>query len=405
MKTFNITQKAIKSFLHKYIDLKINILKTSITLSLIAFVGLAWGQYSGSGTFEKITSINDLDDGYYVIVNSGDGFAMNSSNAGKFFTHTAVTPSSGSISNPAAAIVWKIEANGGGYTIYNESSAKYVSYTGSSNEAHAVNAVSGDAQRWTITYASNVFTFANKATTTRILQYNSSSPRFACYTSAQQKLFLYKLSEDDGSGPCMKEDFSNMPANNSSYTNRSWTGTNGGTWSATSARTDQTLDGKAICTSGSGSVTSPTTTGGMGTLSFQYVRAFTGTGARSIEVWVNGSKIGSTITVSSSSDTVMTYSENINIAGNVQLELKTSGAQIKIDNISWTCFEGGPSHNITFNANGGTGSMPDQSIPENTSDNLDLNTFTKTGYVFASWNTSADGSGTTYNDGANYTMG
>ena len=45
MKTFNITQKATKSFLQKYIDLKkVNILKTSITLSLIAFVSLAWGQ-------------------------------------------------------------------------------------------------------------------------------------------------------------------------------------------------------------------------------------------------------------------------------------------------------------------------------------------------------------------------
>lgn len=32
----------------KYIDLKINILKTSITLSLIAFVSLAWGQSNES---------------------------------------------------------------------------------------------------------------------------------------------------------------------------------------------------------------------------------------------------------------------------------------------------------------------------------------------------------------------
>jgi hypothetical protein len=161
----------------------------------VLFFGIAssvFGQYSGSGTFVKITSLVDLTDGYYVIVNSGDAFAMNNTHNGTFLDRTTVTPSSGTIVNPDASIVWKIQTDGTSKTIYNEGIAKYVSYTGSSNNVQIVDAVSADNQRWSFSYASDVFTVANVALPTRILQYNASSPRYACYTSAQQKLLLYK---------------------------------------------------------------------------------------------------------------------------------------------------------------------------------------------------------------------
>lgn len=174
--------------------------KLTFLKSLLLAIGLlagnigAWAQYSGTGTFTKITSIDQLTDGYYVIVNSGDAFAMNNTNTSSYFGNTSVTPSSGKITDPSTAIVWKISPHAdGGYTIFNEASSKYVSYTGSSNAAYAVSSVSGGSERWNITYSSNVFSVANVATSTRILQYNAGSPRFACYTSAQQKLLLYKL--------------------------------------------------------------------------------------------------------------------------------------------------------------------------------------------------------------------
>ncbi len=143
------------------------------------------------------------------------------------------------------------------------------------------------------------------------------------------------------------ENFSNIPASASSYANRSWTGTNSVTWTATAARTDQTLTGKAICTNGNGTVTSPTYTGGMGTLQFNYVRGFTAAGTRSIDVYVNGTKIGNTIAVNASNSTVQAYSAAINVAGNVILELRTSGSQIVIDDISWTGYSAGPSTTVT----------------------------------------------------------
>ena len=54
---------------------------------------------------------------------------------------------------------------------------------------------------------------------------------------------------------------------------------------------------------------------------------------------------------------------------------------------------------ITFNANGGTGSMSSQVISYNTATALNANTFTHATKTFASWNTAADGSGTRYTDG------
>lgn len=57
-------------------------------------------------------------------------------------------------------------------------------------------------------------------------------------------------------------------------------------------------------------------------------------------------------------------------------------------------------YNIVFNANGGTGTMSNQSISYGTSGNLISNAFSKDGYFFAGWNTNPDGSGTGYGDGA-----
>ena len=54
---------------------------------------------------------------------------------------------------------------------------------------------------------------------------------------------------------------------------------------------------------------------------------------------------------------------------------------------------------ITYYANGGTGTMPQQTI-NTTSATLTKNAFTRTGYTFTGWNTNADGTGTSYSDSA-----
>ena len=65
----------------------------------------------------------------------------------------------------------------------------------------------------------------------------------------------------------------------------------------------------------------------------------------------------------------------------------------------WTAL---PNHTVTFNSNGGTGTMSNQVANVPTA--LTLNTFTRAGYSFSGWNTAANGSGTAYANGATYSF-
>jgi uncharacterized repeat protein (TIGR02543 family) len=58
------------------------------------------------------------------------------------------------------------------------------------------------------------------------------------------------------------------------------------------------------------------------------------------------------------------------------------------------------SHTVSFNNNGGTGTMSPQSACANTA--LSSNTFTRVGYTFSGWNTLANGTGTSYANNAIY---
>jgi len=60
-------------------------------------------------------------------------------------------------------------------------------------------------------------------------------------------------------------------------------------------------------------------------------------------------------------------------------------------------------YEIVFDANTGSGNMPNQIIKFNATANLNINTFTKTGYSFAGWATTPSGA-VGYTNGANYTM-
>ena len=56
-------------------------------------------------------------------------------------------------------------------------------------------------------------------------------------------------------------------------------------------------------------------------------------------------------------------------------------------------------YTVVYDANGGSGSMSNQSFTYDGQQNLSANTFTYPGKLFDGWNTAADGSGTSYSDG------
>jgi endonuclease I/chitodextrinase len=144
-----------------------------------------------------------------------------------------------------------------------------------------------------------------------------------------------------GNNECALESFSSIPTDgSSSYTDRTWTGDNG-QWNATRARTDRTIDGKAITidcrNSSNGTLTSPMVTQGIGDLTVTTQREFAGTDG-TLDVFVNGQNIG-TIPYSDTAATTTLSSINIEDAITVTIQDNESGsARIAIDNLTWTCY-------------------------------------------------------------------
>lgn len=134
---------------------------------------------------------------------------------------------------------------------------------------------------------------------------------------------------------CVNETFETIPtASSSSYLTRTWT--NGGvTWTATDARTDQTISAKAI-TVRDGSLQSNTLNNGIGSLTVTTQLKFTGSNG-TLNVQVNGTTVG---TIPYSATSATTTINNINVSGNVVVSLvnTVSGNRVAIDNLSWTCY-------------------------------------------------------------------
>ncbi|MBD8084152.1 endonuclease [Chryseobacterium caseinilyticum] len=131
---------------------------------------------------------------------------------------------------------------------------------------------------------------------------------------------------------CGTEDFSTIPANANNYTTRTWTN-NGITWTATDARTDQTINGRAIVIR-TGSLTSSTITNGIQSITLTTQLPFTDNGG-TLTVRVNGNIVG---TAPYSTTVQTTTISNINVSGNAVLSITNSNNQrVGIDDLSWTC--------------------------------------------------------------------
>lgn len=135
------------------------------------------------------------------------------------------------------------------------------------------------------------------------------------------------------------ETFDNMPANVSSYSTRTWTGNGGIDWTATDARTDLSITGRAIAIR-NGSLIANTIPNGIGNLSFKHQQEFSGSGPV-LEVFVNNNLVG---TANPTTSVATATFNNINVTGTFKLEIKqiTTGLRIKIDDVTWTAASATP---------------------------------------------------------------
>jgi endonuclease I len=136
-----------------------------------------------------------------------------------------------------------------------------------------------------------------------------------------------------GTGTCGTEDFENITGTGNGYGIRTWTNNNI-TWTATDARIDQTITGKAI-TLQNGSLTSSSISGGIGTLTVTTQRKFGGTSSN-LNLQINGTTVG---TIPYSDAVTTTTISNINVSGNIIIKLinPVASNRVAIDDLSWTC--------------------------------------------------------------------
>lgn len=107
---------------------------------------------------------------------------------------------------------------------------------------------------------------------------------------------------------------------------------------------------------------------------------------------------GTAVSLSAMPNTGYRFKEWQVVSGGVTVEnnqftIGTADVEVK------AIFEKIPTYTVTFNPNGGKGSMLPQTFTEETAQKLSVNTFAREGFTFDGWNTAADGSGKVFADG------
>lgn len=151
-----------------------------------------------SQTYKKISSIEELTDGKYVI--AYENMAMENKANGSRIAATAINVTDNAIISPDASIIWEITTTANGMSINNNGT--YVVGVNSSNASLSSNFEEKTCE-WNFSVEKDNFRATNVQYSNRFLQYNSSSKWFACYqsNSNQKDLTLYKLEETGKSNP------------------------------------------------------------------------------------------------------------------------------------------------------------------------------------------------------------
>ena len=150
-----------------------------------------------------IEAISTITGDYLIASKTSSGwFLMTPTNGGKFYSATTSASSSSTVTcadfydvADVDNYVWNVAKYDNGYSIKSVNTNKYVTYSGSSNEAYANEELSDDA-KMDIQLADQSAVIESMKVSGRKLQYNASNPRFAFYTTAQAGVYLIPWTPD-----------------------------------------------------------------------------------------------------------------------------------------------------------------------------------------------------------------
>lgn len=174
----------------------------SLFTSILLVLGLSVGvkqtthevvEAAEGDTYTKVTDVSELVENDVIIIVSetkNKGLGASSSN-GKYRECTDISFSGELVlgnTNIQDLILEKGVDEG---TFSFNTGEGYLEYHGSGNDLYTMSDKTSNSS-WTISVSNGDATILNAVSKTRKLQYNASSPRFACYTSNQTIVQLYK---------------------------------------------------------------------------------------------------------------------------------------------------------------------------------------------------------------------
>ncbi len=143
------------------------------------------------------------------------------------------------------------------------------------------------------------------------------------------------------------ENFANFPGTGNTYQDGTFPGQDGSTWSFFQCRGDMTITAPTPCLgkarTPSAEITSGTIQNGCGTLSFDYMQAFSTN--VSLDVYVNGLLVGNVTSNGETGIVKNSGSITVNTPGAFTFDFKQNSAsagQVSIDNITWTGYSSAP---------------------------------------------------------------
>ncbi|WP_111683919.1 endonuclease [Winogradskyella tangerina] len=185
----------------------------------------------------------------------------------------------------------------------------------------------------------------------------STDPSFTVLSLGPDNTYCFRVTALDGAGNesglsnedcetttvgnnlnCIEETFQNIPANSSQYTSFMWTGDNGFDFSATDARTDQTLDGRAITIRDGSLQYTDNLSDIIEEFTVTTQRVFSG-GSGTFDLVINGNVVG---TIPYDDTVTTTTISNIDLGSEtfntLSIQNNSNGSnRVRFDNMSWTC--------------------------------------------------------------------